>query len=318
MGILIFLEVQLKKLLSLAVACLTISVQSLTADCCCTPDPCYTNCFGFDSVLTFDVGGGYRTDNLKWKTFPANNPGRQIEQQWRNIGIGVVETNAQFLACEHYLLRADFDFGWFTKKGSQRYIANGGVGEDYNFKSTPRGNVYNISGGVGYQFNFDCTRISFAPLAGYSYHQQRFKSREYDNLSNPLIPIVLAHNDYKFRWSGPWVGFALSYQATCALQVYFDYYYHWARFKGTVKENFQFTPWFPTHLKSNRAYGNEFKVGTIYTFCDFWYIGIKFDYKQFCGHKGKGTQETSPFTDYALRSLNWNSSTITLDIGYTF
>ncbi|HEV8052292.1 MAG TPA: hypothetical protein VGP47_07350 [Parachlamydiaceae bacterium] len=309
----------MKKLLSLALACLSISVQSLAADCC--PRDCYSDCFGFDSVLTFDVGGGYRMDSLKWKIFPAYDPGRQVEEQWKNIGSGVVETNAQFLACEHYLLMADFDFGWFTNKGSQRYTGIGGTINPINLKSNPRGNVYNLSGGLGYQFNFDCYRVSFAPLAGYSYHQQRFKSRTYKNqiISDVLAPsLVLAHNNYKFRWSGPWVGFALAYQATCELQVYVDYYYHWARFHGTVKERFAFFPGqFPTHLKSNRVYGNEFTVGTTYTFCDYWYVGVKYDYKQFCGNKGKANEETSDF-DSALRSLEWRSSTITLDIGYTF
>jgi hypothetical protein len=306
----------MKKQLILALACFSLAMQSLMANCCASS--CAEDCFGFDSVLTFDVGGGYRNDSLKWKIFPSNLPGRQIEERWRNIGLGVVEANAQFLACEHYLLQVDFDYGLFTNSGSQRFEAHGGFEESRNFKARPRGNVYDLSGGLGYQFNFDCFRVSFAPLIGYSSHQQRFKSRKYENVIFPLADDILAHNDYKFRWSGPWIGFALSYQATCELQLYFDYYYHWARFRGTVKEHFAFQPGaFQNHLRSNRAFGNELTVGGIYTFCDYWYIGIKFDYKQFCGNKGKSKVETSHFNS-ALRKLDWRSSTITMDIGYTF
>lgn len=292
-----------------------MTLESLSADFC-SPDYC-SDCFGFDSVLTFDIGGGYRNDSLKWKAFPAN-PGREIEEKWKNIGLGIVETNAQFLACEHYLLKADFDYGWFTNRGSQRYSDTNfnNTGTAVSYKAKPKGNAYNLSGGLGYQFNFDCYRVSFAPLAGYSYHQQRFKSRTYTNVAFPLAENVLAHNDYKFRWSGPWVGFAMAYQATCELQLYFDYSYHWARFRGTVKEHFYIDE-LPTHLRSNRAYGNEFTVGGTYTFCDYWFVGVKFDYKQFCGNKGKYSNEADVESS-ALRKLDWQSSMITLDIGYTF
>lgn len=304
----------MKKQFFLALTCLSAAVQSLAADCCasdCCDDP-----FGFDSVLTFDIGGGYRNDSLKWKTFPSNSPGTEIEEKWKNIGLGVIELNAQFLACEHYLLKADFDYGWFSNNGSQRYSVGGGSALPISYKSKPRGHLYDLSGGIGYQFNLDCYRVSFAPLVGYSYHQQKFKSRKYTNELDPLAADILAHNDYKFRWSGPWVGFALAYQATCELQLYFDYYYHWARFRGTVKENFLIGE-LPTQLRSNRAYGNEFVVGGTYTFCDYWFVGLKFDYKQFAGSKGKSHVETIDLTS-PLRKLEWDSSTITLDIGYTF
>jgi hypothetical protein len=307
----------MKKTLFLALACLATSWQSLSAEFCAIDgyDSCYSDCFDLDSVLTFDVGGGYRKDNLKWKIFPSFDPGRQIEERWNNIGLGVVEANAQLLAFEQFLLMADFNYGWFSNNGTQKVFARGGFDETVALRARPTGNVCDISGGLGYQFNWNCARISFAPLVGYSYHQQRLKGRAYRSLIT-LDGLTLAHNNYRFRWSGPWVGFALAYQATCELQLYLDYSYHWARFRGNIKEHFVLGQ-LPTHLRSNRAYGNEFKVGGIYTFCDYWYIGLKFDYKQFCGNKGKSEVEILNVKS-ALRSLSWNSSTITMDIGYTF
>lgn len=304
----------MKKQLFLAFACFAVTMQSFADDICASN--CSTDCFGFDSVLTFDVGGGYRNDTLKWKVFPASNPGREVEEKWKDISIGVVEANAQFLACEHYLLKVDFDYGWFSRSGSKRYSANGGLGQSIDYKSKPRGNVYDLSGGLGYQFNLESYRISFAPLAGYSYHQQRFKNGKHKDELSPFGDDLLAHNDYKFRWSGPWAGFAMAYQATCELQLYVDYYYHWARFRGTVKEHLLLGG-FSNHLKSNRAHGNEVTVGGTYTFCDDWFVGLKFDYKQFCGKKGKLHAEAIQCTS-AMRRLDWQSSTVTLDIGYTF
>jgi hypothetical protein len=304
----------MKKQLFLAFACLSAAIHSLAADYC-TPD-CCMDTFGFDSILTFDVGGGYRNDSLRWKVFPSTNPGREIEEKWKNLGLGVIEVNAQFLACEHFLLKGDFDYGWFSNNGSQRYIGIGGVAPEISLKAKPRGHLYNLSGGVGYQFNFDCYRVSFAPLVGYSYHQQLLKSRKYIDELNPLLPETLAHNDYKLRWSGPWVGFALAYQATCELQLYFDYSYHWTRFHATVKEHFLLGQQ-PANLRSNRAFGNEFIVGGIYTFCDYWFVGLKFNYKEFQGTKGKEHLDTIDLVS-PLRKLHWCSSTVTLDIGYTF
>jgi Protochlamydia outer membrane protein len=307
----------MKKQVFLFLACLSLIAPSLIADCCAPC--CMDNCFGFDSVLTFDVGGGYRNDSLKFKIFPSEHPGSLIEQNWKNMGMGVVETDAQLLICENYLLKGDFDYGWFTNNGSHRFDFFQVFGA-HAFKAKPRGNVCDISGGIGYQFNFNCARVSLAPLVGYSYHQQRLKSRKFSFIISPEFGHLLAHNDYKFRWSGPWVGFALAYQATCEIWLYLDYYYHWTRFRGTIKEHFAFqTHHFPSHLRSNRANGNEVTVGGIYTFCDYWYIGIKFDYKQFCSNKGKGKAniERHHF-DSPLRNLRWNSSTITMDIGYEF
>jgi len=314
----------MKRQLFFILACMSLTLQSLAADFCasdfCASETC-ADCFGFDSVLIFGVGGGYRNDSLKWKVFPRTPPGREIEEQWKNVGMGVVETNVQFLVCEHYLFKVDFDCGWFSNNGSQRYIDNDFTGNNVsdvpvNLKAKPRGNTYNLSGGLGYQFNLDCYRLSLAPLIGYSRYQQRFKGRTYNNAFTPADPEILAHNNYKFRWSGPWIGFALAYQATCEFQVFFDYSYHWVRFKGNVRENF-FPGELPSHLRSNNAYGNEFVVGGVYTFCDSWCVGVKFDYKQFCGNKGsfksEGEEESSP-----LRKLNWQSSTITLDIAYAF
>ena len=97
----------MKKYLFLALAYFPLTIQSLVAGCCSLSN-CSDDCLGFDAVVTFDVGGGYRNDSLKWDVFPAYRPGRVIQEQWNNVGLGVVELNAQFLACEHYYVKADF------------------------------------------------------------------------------------------------------------------------------------------------------------------------------------------------------------------
>ena len=135
---------------------------------------CSENCFGFDSVLMFDVGGGYRSDNLKWNVAPTT--ATKTFEKWENVGFGIVEANLNFLACDHYLLKADFDAGWFDEGGHQSYKT-----PTSNLKSPTGGRVFDLSGSLGYQFNYCCNVFSVAPLAGYAHSFQKYKNHVYTN-----------------------------------------------------------------------------------------------------------------------------------------
>lgn len=317
----------MKKMFFLVLALLAGTAQTQASDGCCNTE-CWSDCLGFDSVLSVDVGGGYRQDRLQWKTVPHTAPtsGTVIKEKWKDLSMGIVETNAQFLACEHYLLKFDFDYGWFDRNGHHTVkeidLATGTLAND--LKSRTKGNVYDISGGLGYQFNWDCYRYSFAPLVGYSYSYQKFKNHKFHNEITDTE--FFAGNNYKYRWSGPWLGFITAYQATCDWQLYFSYEYHWARYRGTVHENF--TGLVSQRQRSNNASGNEFIVGTTYKFCDDWFLGLKFDYKYFSHNRGKvredivdtvgSSSSDSGSNETRLRKLRWESYYVTVDIGYVF
>lgn len=299
--------------------CLMVSIQAF-ADYCndycndCCYDNCCNNCFGFNSVLTFDVGGGYRNDCLKWKR-SLKESNQLIQERWNSIGMGIIEANANFLACEHYLLKVDFDYGWFHGGGHQTYkvFQNDDLG--VSLKSNTSGNVYDLSGGVGYQFNFSCYRLTFAPLIGYSYDYQKYKNRKYENVFVEDDVRTIYKNRYIYRWRGPWIGVAFAYQPCCDILLFFDYAFHWSRLKATVNENF---PIGRSTFKVNQAYGNEFTVGADYLFCDDWLIGLKFNYKNFWGNKSKFHTKQEDVELSHLKKLTWISYNITIDIGYKF
>jgi hypothetical protein len=127
-----------------------------------------------------------------------------------------------------------------------------------------------------------------------------------------------AHNAYNYRWKGPWLGVAFAYSPCWPYRLYFDYSFHWIHLRGTLKEKF-FENQPEVRLRSNQCYGNQFTVGAIYQFCDWWTLGLKFDYKDYFGNKGHwgplvhGHVEESP-----LRKIRWNSYYVTVDVGYTF
>lgn len=306
----------MKKWLFSVTAVLLMTGQTF-ADYCGYPDWC-TSCCGFDSVFTVGVGGGYRNDQLKWKRFPKALPGIEVEEKWKNIGMGVVDANAAFLACDHYLFKVDFNYGWFDCSGRQTFdvFDNNVLIQSLNSKTT--GRVYDISGAIGYQFNFECYRFSLAPLVGYSYNYQRFKNKSYhDNLYNPDAEFGF-RNTYKFRWSGPWAGFGFAYQPCCDWLLFFDYAFHWANFRGSLDEQFPFVGRLKgARIRSNGGHGNEFTVGGTYLFSDCWWLSLKFNYKEFCGSGGRYRTDND-IDDSSLRKLSWRSYIIALNIGYSF
>lgn len=315
MGLLKFFGGMMKKLF-LILALFAGSMQSYASDDWCASD-CWSDCFGTDSTLNVEVGGGYRHDTLKWKTFA---PGVEIRHKWKDLNMGVVDTHAQLLVCEHYLLKFDFDYGWFNRDGRhQLRESNFFTGSFDEFRPRVKGDVYDVSGAIGYQFNWDCYRYSLAPLVGYSYNYQNFRNQREHRRSGEFFSgrSFGRHNNYKFEWNGPWLGFITAFQPTCDWQVYLSYAYHWAWFRGKVHENRFFGG--RGHQRANDVSGNEVMVGTTYEFCDCWFLGLNFDYKSFFSNKGKfSRREGSGSGRSRFRKLDWESYYVTVDIGYTF
>lgn len=309
----------MKKAIFVWLACLAGAMPGFAMDTCCN-ESC-SDCFGFDSVLTFSGGGGYRQDNVKWTTFPQSAPGTVIHEKWKNLSMGIIEADAQFLACDDYLFMADFNYGWTTGSGEQgiRTINTASDALLSNIESRIKARAYDLSGAIGYQFNWCCYRYSLAPIAGYGYYFQKFVSHKYHNELGDTPPIH-AHNTYRQHWSGPLLGLIVQYQITCEWQVSFMYAYHWVKFHSKVRENFPGGPIPPVGSltgtqRTHWGHGNEFKVSTSYEFMRDWIFNINFDYKCFEGNKGKFSNHEfhSP-----LRSVEWVSWNVGGEVGYVF
>lgn len=332
----------MKKQVFLTLACLVGAVQAFASGCCdtdycCQPSDC---CLDFDSKLYANIGGGLRWDSLDWKSsgfLGDSSSSGHFNQKWKDIKIGLIEANFLFLACEHYLLKGDFDYGWVYGKNnlhSSDFDSSDVSDSSSSFFSSKskKGNAYDLSIGVGYQFNWDCYQIAFAPLVGYSYNHLKLNRHRNGPYSSELDGSSSGDggSGHRFRLSGPWLGFAATYQATCEMQFYLDYAFHWASFRATVDNGFVVFDESATNtranFRNNKTYGNEVTVGGTYTLCDCWFAGLKFNYKNWWGSKGH--QHRSPYdfsdsssssvTDAHFRNFNWNTYTLTVDIGYTF
>lgn len=285
--------------------------QSYYSEDCCTDccTECCTECCGFDVVATLDIGGGYRQDNLKW-AFPGFSPGVAIHKKWKDINIGMIEANARLLACQSYLLKIDFDYGWFgdQKKNDVTIIDfNSDEVAKHHFKA--RGSVYDISGGIGYQFNWCCDTISFAPLVGWSYYHQTIKSPPF--FAEHYHCYKTAHKKSTYYWNGPWVGFETAYRWDCDWLFYLSYEFHGAYFHANMKDFFRH------QARNKKALGNEVEVGAAYQFCDCWLLGLKFNYKGFWVNKTNSTSDEFDGESHSRR-IEWDSYFVTLDVGYSF
>lgn len=332
----------MKKHIFLVLACLVGTVQAFASGCdtdCCNPCSAPSDCcLDFDSKLFVDVGGGLRWDSIGWKTSASGFSSGDFHQRWRDIKLGVIEANVAFLACEHYLLKGNFDYGWVYGKN---HLSTNRFGDSSDFTSSSssfsarskKGHAFDLSAGVGYQFNFECWSAAIAPVVGYSYNELNLRRSSFD-LYDSSISVANSSSSsnghgHKFRLSGPWLGFASTYQATCELLVYLDYAFHWANFRATLDEGLAFENTsldFSRRFKSKNAYGNEVTIGGVYTLCDCWFAGLRFNYKNWYTSKKRHHSDpySSSFSSSSstessrFRNLDWNTYIVTIDIGYTF
>lgn len=292
-----------------------------------------TNCcsFGDNTTLSLDAGGGYRQDALQWTAFPIGGPSQppiKLHSKWSNLEMGVVEANAQ-LICYNVVLKADYDYGWFgghQGKLTSKLSEIDSSGQVFDYRRAPtHGKVYDTSGAIGYQFTWCCDTYALTPLAGYSYHYQNFKNRNFKNLLDPEVQDTLQTSEL-FHWYGPTLGFTASMQASCDWKLYITYQYHWLHVTGTLNERMGIGTPNEENLhipqKFNHATGNEVTAGTTYQFCEHWFLGLKVDYKYFTGNKGKFKVEDeisgTISVNQPLRDLKWSSLLATIDLGYIF
>jgi len=312
----------MKKCILLILASLATSTQAFTMEAFVSEGS--RNCFGFDSITTIGVGGGYRQDCINWKTLP-NSPtiDTSISESWKNVSMGVVEVGAQVIACDHYLVGAYFDYGLFDNSGSQHVkdhslttpsLSSSSLDLTSDLHAKTKGHAYDLSGGVGYQFHWNCYQYALTPLIGWNYSFQKFVNSKYSNALDPNAAVVESHNKYRFRWNGPFFGFSTAFHISCDWQVAFTYAFHWAKYQMKIHENFAVDA-----LRGNQhcgnIIGNEFNLSTSYQFCEDWLLAIDLDYKEMSGSKGKMHFESG---SAPLRNLNWTTWSASVDVAYLF
>lgn len=302
----------------------------------------------------FDIGAGYRQDKLVWELAgPDDEPKVLSRLTWKNIRIFEVEAQFKKITDQNIYFRADADYGWIYE-GSNRdsdYRVMSSRSHVVEFSRSDnnagKGQVYDASAGLGYflRWCYGSQALRFAPIAGYSIHEQHlhlFDGYQSIDLDNPMFAghhFRGLDSSYKTRWYGPWAGMDLYYHINEQITLNGTFEYHWLHYhaKGNWNLREDFIGDF-THTGFGHGYFGT--LGIDYNFCSGWYLGAKFKYNFAQVKKGKDKtvigipinaipgsssfddEESGlviPFsTEGKLRSIKWNSFSFLFTAGYNF
>lgn len=280
--------------------------------------------FAYDLDIVTDASIGMRKDRIEWSVFSAGTPDKLFKEKWSNIRLAQLSANLQILACDHLLFTMECGYGWIFDHGKHTFT-------DFNVSLHPptiedeitsitKGHADDLSISAGYQFNWVCSGISMAPLIGYSYHFIKLNNHEFER-ENPsqdssLKPIDELTEESKYHFSGPWVGFAVSYQPQCEWIFYFSYAYHQSKYHGSFTNSLGIEG--NAHQKIRDVRGNEYTLGTAYNFTEEWFGSFKLNYRNWLGKNGHYITDKPVSSVLPLRSLRWSSFAATIEAGYLF
>lgn len=195
------------------------------------------------------VGYGYRTDELNWNiagTLDGTDPNILSELTWKDLTIHQVSLGVRVHNVSGLYMRNYFGYG----------VIIDGENQDSDFRDDDRqnefsrstnqadeGTTWDFSIGLGYPIPFDSDVLSFAPVIGYSYHQQELNMTD----GCQVIPYQGAFSGldstYNAKWIGPWVGVDLNLKLKKSsrffqlMKLYFGFEHHWADYQATADWN---------------------------------------------------------------------------------
>ena len=147
--------------------------------------------------------------------------------------------------------------------------------------------------------------LSYGPIIGYSTHHQFIKGGHHHHL----------HASYNFNWNGPFVGFASFCSVTNKIQAYFDYQFHWQRFRSHIVERGHggFHSVFNTTTKN--AYGSQVALEAIYNLFGNWYAGLQFEFKGFWANNSRRGHHQEDSRRHHFNA-NWNSYSVVSQLAF--
>jgi hypothetical protein len=307
-----------------------------------------------------DIGAGYRQDHLEWELAgPADIPKVMSKLTWSNIRIFEIEAQFRKITAQNVYFRLNGDYGWVFDGNNrdQDYRVEGSRNEVVEFSRSDnkasRGQVYDASAGLGY-FVRGClgpTQFRFAPLAGYSIHEQHFrffKGFQTIDIDNPVFEdhhFRGLNSTYNTRWYGPWAGVDMYYHINDQISLCGIFEYHWLHYHAKGYWNLR-EDIIGDFIHSGFGQGYFTTLAIDYNFCSGWYMGAqcKFNYASLQNGKDKtvigipidsrfgpnskldGSKKSSkesksvlPFdTEGKLRNVKWCSFSFAFTAGYNF
>ncbi len=324
----------------------------------------------------FDVGIGYRQDTLEFRSkigfddssssssssfssgSGVSNDIREHDK-FRDINLWQISAAGRATFCEGIYVRAYGDYAQVVDgRLHTRYDFGAGSfgsgsaetnGNGLNIRAkADNGYAYDFSIGLGYEFSLYCDQLKIAPVGGYSYDVQRFKSKDFrlgnsnnSGSSSSSSDIIVCsgsdcsssdfsgssyssssssssgvRNTTRTQWQGGWIGLDYLYSIDCDWNLWGSFEYHWA--KMDVQFRTRFSDFCSTTKTSSNfkadANGPWFRLGSTYRFDECWSAGIDGDYYYMRSDKGRRDHHSGVRLDRAT----WTSWLIEAVIAYHF
>lgn len=297
----------------------------------------------------FDLQIGYRHDRIQTDVNLYDPVGVLVATDnidTNHISSYVIAIKDRWWWCDFYL-KAEGDFAW-VRCGHYKedFTDLVDLTETSQTKSDiHHGTMRDFSAGFGYLFplyqcvdrplcswdycgctlNHPIHGFSIGPVAGWSYHFQKFQLE--DPLTDGVPDEVLNDLRYVNSWEGPWIGVETVF-SLWRFYVNAGYEYHWPKWRASWRLDGPDILGGPFSDKRESCSGQG-QVGYIdikYTFCRYWEAGVGFRIQSWKARNGhldprNGTLEDLGFSDTEVdrvKSAKWFSYAITADIGAYF
>lgn len=291
----------------------------------CCPSSCCSACcpdapFSAKGRFFIAMDNGYRWDRISNRA-TIGGPTVSVKgstQILKNINTYQLGARGQWNFYDCAFIRGDGHYGWAW---DGKYSEGGFFGDS-------KGHTCDGEGAIGYYLKM-AKGIWVAPVIGWSYNALDLKG---DHITTDINGHKYHLSDIKAhqRFNGPYFGFDLAFQPNSCYEFTFAYEFHYARWQGQraiqgpqfANPPFGFTTSYSNTRHVHRVYGQVFRLGAAYQFCDCWTAGLDLKYQFYTGDHGRYKQTKKPllpeFTYANVDGLWWRSFAATIVIGRMF
>ncbi len=289
-----------------------------------------TDGFGSGFTTAFTLGSGYRSDALDWNIagdISGNNPNILSELTWEDLGIFQVKLDNVSIFRGIYF-RGAVAYGWIMTGDVQDsdYLGDNRTLEfSRSNNNADDRNTLDATVGIGYQFFFGSNFLSFAPLVGYSHHEQNLTVTDGNQTIPPTGAFAGLDSTYETEWVGPWVGADLvfrmphekKYFEEFSFQVSFEY--HWADYNAEADWNLRTDLAHPKSFEHD-ADGSGWIVSADWNVFFTSQLGFKMSVNYQAWDTDPGIDRTffsdGTAAETRLNDVNWDSYAIMFGIVY--
>jgi hypothetical protein len=280
--------------------------------------------------IKIDSRTGFRKANLNWNiAAPDNQPNVLSELEYTDLEIFEASFNARAVVNKIYS-RASISFGKILDGSAtdSDYSEDNRTSLYSKSQSDINDEVHDLCIGLGYQMDLFSDKFKIAPLAGVSYHTQNI--RQTNGLqtvsAGPGVPaqgqpLLGLNSSYETEWRSWFVGIDLDFEVVKNLFLSSSLEYHNATYEAAANWNLRDDFAHPVSFTHEAlGEGAVVNISVNRVFAENWLIGFLFGWVVWSTAPGEDVLfwEVGATTASPLNTVNWDSQSLNISIGYNF